>query len=917
MSTYPKGSEWRLWDLHIHTPASYNYKRGGFAGMQAAEKEAAINQVIANINESDVAVYAINDYWTFDGYIALRAAHEGGKTIKKTILPGIELRIESATSHRLNIHVILSDKLTLQELSDFKTALKVRNVERPLSDEALRRFALDLDPDKAKLHGATEGYREDSEKLFQIGAQTAEISKASFIEALKLIPQDKRVVMLPYDCYNGAAGINWREQMAEDLFFLRLADIIEEREKENIDLFAGSCTEANKDFIDNFQIAIGRRPKPCISGSDGHSIPAFKAWRTETNTRKTWIKADPTFEGLRQILFEPRVRVRVQKESPSASYTKPFVSSVSIAQEFSPFPSNLLYENPRFGVEPGLVLNSDLVCVIGGRGTGKSCLVDYLGKAFGPASKTSPYVLSEHFTVVFNKDLASTSTHHAKEGAELPFVYISQNEVKTKVTTGTVGDEIKQMLGIQGLAFDSEVVSKTRDILSAVEKQKAWFKQTNEKGEAIYDRASIESQITRNQSLLDSITTEQNKEKLERFTSNVSKISGAKDKTRRLSQLKEELETFKAGFDPKAVAIDATIPVLEITAQIEAIRLLTEQAAAEIAACEDDNTNIRADFSLVYTGDLSGLLQNAESYRSAIEKLKSSLATIEEKQKELDAAVAKRATISSLIEVEITRQKDAIDARWKAIQQGQPDWTQEQKDLMKRILADRQITLEGKIIFDQSLFLTKLKEVLSLRSFRATAELSIEDRIRDEFKITDAPSFLIFMQERLHQTEDAAYVSGDITSLFYDVAQRSSFLRVEPVISYGGRPLERLSVGQKGTVYLCLKLATQAFTQPLIFDQPEDDLDNEFIIEELVDIFRGIKQFRQVILVTHNANLVVNADAEQVVVAENANGVLKYTSGSLESETTNKAVRRILEGGDEAFLNRELRYNLKERINHS
>ena len=157
------------------------------------------------------------------------------------------------------------------------------------------------------------------------------------------------------------------------------------------------------------------------------------------------------------------------------------------------------------------------------------------------------------------------------------------------------------------------------------------------------------------------------------------------------------------------------------------------------------------------------------------------------------------------------------------------------------------------------------------------------------------------MTDQLHLIEDESYVSGDLASLFYNVTQRSAFLRVEPVISYGGRPLERLSVGQKGTVYLCLKLATQAFTQPLIFDQPEDDLDNEFIIEELVEIFRGIKQYRQVILVTHNANLVVNADAEQVVVAENNNGVLRYTSGSLESEVTNKAVRRILEGGDDAW----------------
>jgi DNA repair exonuclease SbcCD ATPase subunit len=230
---------------------------------------------------------------------------------------------------------------------------------------------------------------------------------------------------------------------------------------------------------------------------------------------------------------------------------------------------------------------------------------------------------------------------------------------------------------------------------------------------------------------------------------------------------------------------------------------------------------------------------------------------------------------------------------------------------MKRILADRQITLEGRIISDQTLFLTQLKEVLNLRSFRASAGRSSEDKILEMFPISDSTSFLKFMQEQLHIIEDEGFVSGDLSSLFYDVAQRSAFLRVEPVISYGGRPLERLSVGQKGTVYLCLKLATQAFTQPLIFDQPEDDLDNEFIIEELVEIFRGIKQFRQVILVTHNANLVVNADAEQVVVAENANGVLKYISGSLEAEVTNKAVRRILEGGDEAFLKRELRYNLK------
>ncbi|MGE3310951.1 MAG: TrlF family AAA-like ATPase [Limisphaerales bacterium] len=911
MNPYPKGSEWRLWDLHIHTPASYNYTGGRFATMTPAEKSAAITRIISNINDSDVAAYAINDYWTFDGYLELRKAHDAGEAIKKAVFPAIELRIESASKHRLNIHVLLSDKLSVQQINDFKGQLRLRLTDRPLSDEALIEYARRLDKAKAKAHGAPDGYVNDPIALARLGAETAEVTKASFETALRTIPKDKRLVMVPYNCYGGMEKIDWKVQPSEDLYFMQLVDIVEDRDQANIDLFACRRTPANEAFIENFQTTIGGHAKPCISGSDGHSIASFKTWRPETETRKTWIKADPTFEGLRQIIFEPTARVRVQESSPGASYTKPFLSSISIAHEFSPFPFNPQYENPRFGAEPGLPLNSDLVCMIGGRGTGKSCLVDYLGKAFGPASESLPYVLSEHFGVVFNKDLTSTSKHHAKEDAELPFVYISQNEVKTKVTTGTVGEEIKQMLGIQGLSFDSDVDSKTREILSTVEKQTSWFKQTNEKGEIVFDQGKIEAQITRNQSLLDSITTEQNKEKLERFTANVSRISVAKDKIRRLGLLKEELDRFKEGFDQRAAAIDPSIPALTTISQTESVRLLTEQAATDISSYEEDNGKIRADFAMVYTGDLSGLLQNAESYRSAIEKLKSSLAMIQAQQKELEEAVVKRATIPSLIEAEIWRQKEAIDERWKAIQQGQPDWTQEQKHLMKRILADRQITLEGQIIFDQAVFLLHLKEVLNLRSFRATAELSVDDRVKDEFKITDAPSFLRFMKERLHAIEDAPYVSGDILSLFYDVAQRSAFLRVEPVISYGGRPLERLSVGQKGTVYLCLKLATQAFTQPLIFDQPEDDLDNEFIIEELVEIFRGIKQFRQVILVTHNANLVVNADAEQVVVAENANGVLKYTAGSLEAEVINMAVRRILEGGDEAFMKRELRYNLQ------
>lgn len=111
-------------------------------------------------------------------------------------------------------------------------------------------------------------------------------------------------------------------------------------------------------------------------------------------------------------------------------------------------------------------------------------------------------------------------------------------------------------------------------------------------------------------------------------------------------------------------------------------------------------------------------------------------------------------------------------------------------------------------------------------------------------------------------------------------------------------------------------MATDAFGSPFVFDQPEDDLDNDFIMRQLVPLFRKIKLYRQVIIVTHNANLVVNCDAEQVIVASNEDEVISYRSGALEhgdhgqKNSMRKAICDILEGGRQAFEAREQKYGM-------
>ena len=105
-----------------------------------------------------------------------------------------------------------------------------------------------------------------------------------------------------------------------------------------------------------------------------------------------------------------------------------------------------------------------------------------------------------------------------------------------------------------------------------------------------------------------------------------------------------------------------------------------------------------------------------------------------------------------------------------------------------------------------------------------------------------------------------------------------------------------------------IKLATDTFGLPFVFDQPEDDLDNDFIANELVKMFTDIKKYRQVIIVTHNANLCVNADADQIIVAANKDEILSYATGALENPNIRESVYNILEGGEEAFLKREQKY---------
>jgi ABC-type multidrug transport system ATPase subunit len=118
------------------------------------------------------------------------------------------------------------------------------------------------------------------------------------------------------------------------------------------------------------------------------------------------------------------------------------------------------------------------------------------------------------------------------------------------------------------------------------------------------------------------------------------------------------------------------------------------------------------------------------------------------------------------------------------------------------------------------------------------------------------------------------------------------------------KPVRQGSPGQKTAALLAFILSYGQ--EPLILDQPEDDLDNHLIYDLIVTQLRKIKLKRQVIVVTHNANIVVNGDAENVIALEvhgEQTGII--CQGSLQEKKVRDEICRVMEGGKEAF---DLRY---------
>jgi hypothetical protein len=140
-----------------------------------------------------------------------------------------------------------------------------------------------------------------------------------------------------------------------------------------------------------------------------------------------------------------------------------------------------------------------------------------------------------------------------------------------------------------------------------------------------------------------------------------------------------------------------------------------------------------------------------------------------------------------------------------------------------------------------------------------------------------------------------------------------SFVFLEPIyqLTWDGRGLEQLSPGERGNLLLVFYLLLDKGDIPLVLDQPEENLDNRSVVRTLVPCMKEAKKRRQVVIVTHNPNLAVVCDADQVIRAEidrERGNAVTYLSGSIEYPPINRIVVDVLEGTRPAFDIRDAKY---------
>lgn len=1019
---FSRGSLWREWDLHIHSPSSFHWDGERF-GLDQAQNSHLVDEMIRALNDAAPIAFGLMDYWSFDGWFALkrRQTEGGAPALEKTVFPGIELRLMAPMDGRLNAHVLFSNEINDQHLRDFLSRLKLELINQPLSRDALIAYARYVGADKLANHGFEKSKIDSDEvEAFRAGCMVAEVNVDSYKEAIRQVPGGRAVGFMPFSTNDGLASVKWSDHYAYALGLFESSPIFETRKPDLWAAFCGVQTEGNKNWIANFQAALKSVPRLAISGSDAHCFRGNgtnekRGYGDFPSGKRTWIKADPTWKGLLQVLKEPAKRSFLGERPPKLDRINQHKTFYIDRIRITKAAGSTLSDAWLHGIE--IPLNPDLVAIIGNKGSGKSALADIVAllgntqqsahfsflkrdRFRGKAGEPARQFVGELTWLAGDPCVMSLSDDPSGERVEL-VRYIPQGRFEALCNDHVSGktDEFEKEL--REVIFSHVPTDVRLDALSfdqLIEKQEIVFRaRVNELRKSL---RALNEQIVDTEDQLHPNVRKNLDEQIKLKAKQIEEHTAIKppavaqpteeltdDQKRssaRLAEIAAALETAaaeskKAGEDRQMIGRKQR----SIRSITERIGLFEKQFTTFISEIADDlalvnlkpeeivtltvNRAVLVDYQkalVANDGEIATKIESATATQSALVAEQKLLAeTLNEPQQKYQAyvqALKDWQTALEAIEGSVTEPEslkglqrrvaqieelpallDQRRASRKEITTQIFDVLEEQRAAREALFAPLQRLIQGNALIREEYKLQFQAKLLGSPDAIATNLFSAIKQSKGELRGEDESFSAVrsrFEKYRFESATDATGFAEDMASLLSESAEATSstpgiralmrkdkepadvysyifglqYLEPKYTLLFQDTQIEQLSPGQRGALLLIFYLLVDKGRNPIVLDQPEENLDNETVVSLLVPVLNEAKKSRQIIMVTHNPNLAVVCDAEQIIHAtfDRKNGArISYHSGSIEDGIINRAVVDVLEGTKAAFDNRGQKYH--------
>lgn len=1011
-----KGSEWRKWDLHVHTPVSLVHNYSG------STEEKKWETFVADLEQlpEEFKVIGINDYLFIDGYEKVLEYKKKGRLKNiDTFFPVIEFRIKKFGGHkefkRVNFHVIFSDKLEVDIIrQQFLSQLYGKYKLAP-GNEGIEWYGVITLSSLADLGRQIKASVPEG-KLTQFGSDTEEgFNNVNFDEEV-IIDILKSSTYLKDKFLTAIGKTEWDSFKWDDNSIAEKKSIINKVDfvftsSETINHFNNAKSKLIEQKVTNLLFDCSDAHHNCNSTNKDRIGKCY-----------TWVKADTTFDGLKQVIYEPdRLFVGSLPQMVERLKTTPnkFIAKLEVQKVQGCEMGEVWYDSFAINLNPGLI------AIIGNKGNGKSAITDILGLSGNSYNdkysfltkhkfrNPRPYNRAANFSAAITwadgtKDESLNLNASIDKNKAEKVKYIPQNfleslcvdqdeqeferEIKTIIFSHTPDGDKMGFTDLDELInYKSEVINKelgqlkveieetNQKIIAFEKKALPSFRKSTEdalhgkeqelrnhetlKPLQVLEPTTDENLAARN----DAINQELNRLR-ENLSTQISRLEAAKSEKALLLQdiveigklnqsvenLQRTLVTFsqnqqaafqKFGIDENSV-ISYVIKAKPIQDVLVAKQGLLDKLNVEISG---DGTVTGLEKSILENqGKLKELENRLDEPYRIYQKYIQELTDWEARKKSIIGTANIQGSIQNLqqqikyldekLEQDLQAEYMKRDSQVRTLFSKKSEFLKLYEDTympITRFIADyghlmknyhinlsAEFTLDGfsQKFFDHvsqgakgsyigieegNKFLNELLPLYDLN--KADGVIEFLQAIKDS----------LFFDKRTEQNEERepekqlkkGYTIEDLYNFLFSL----EYLKPIFKLNLGDKSLSTLSPGERGALLLIFYLFLDKDDKPLIIDQPEENLDNQSVYRYLVHFIKEAKQRRQIIMVTHNPNLAVVCDAEQVVqmtIDKTGKHRVAYVSGAIENPIINKTIVDILEGTKPAFKNRTNKYSL-------